>query len=99
MRTIVKVLRETSPRPPLCARLGISVQYASNITKGQPIGGTETLARISAELGLDDAEIGASVREMYHDVFVSRDVAGSDHAPDGESAMPESQESEHGHAA
>jgi len=46
-RTIVKILRETSPRTDLCRRLGISPQYASNIARGQPIGGAETLARFA----------------------------------------------------
>lgn len=70
MRTIRKVLREASPRAPLCKRLGISVQYAADIAaSGKPIGGAATLARVSAELGLDDAEIGASLREMFPEPF------------------------------
>lgn len=46
-RTIVKILRETRPRTALCKRLGISPQYASDIARGQPIGGAETLARFA----------------------------------------------------
>lgn len=69
MKTIVGILRETSPRRELCERVGISVQYAANIANGKPIGGTETLARIAGRLGLDDSEIGASVREMYPEEF------------------------------
>lgn len=71
MKTIVRILRETSPRRDLCRRLDISVQYAANIANGKPVGGTETLARIAARLGLDDAEIGASVREMYPREFAA----------------------------
>lgn len=65
MRTIVKVLREAEPRAPLCRRLRISPQYANDITKGKPIGGTQTLVRIADELGLTDQELGASAREMF----------------------------------
>lgn len=76
MRTIVTVLRAETPRVPLCKRLGISPQYASNITKGKPVGSTETVAKIAAELGLEDAEIGASIREMYPQIFApSSDAA------------------------
>lgn len=46
-RTIVKILRETRPRTELCRQIGISPQYASNIARGQPIGGAETLARFA----------------------------------------------------
>lgn len=75
---MLKIIRETRPRTELCRRLGITPQYASNIARGQPIGGTETLAQISARLGLSDDEIGASVREMYPEHFA--------HAPTSESA-------------
>ena len=69
MRTIVQALKQAEPRAPLCRRLGISPQYANDITKGKPIGGTETLAKIAGRLQLADAEIGASVREMYPEAF------------------------------
>lgn len=70
------------PRADLARRLHISAPYACDIAAGEPIGSTKTLARISAELGLSDADIGASVREMFPEPFAARDVAGSDHAPD-----------------
>lgn len=79
MRTITKELRAADPRAPLCRHLGISPQYANDITKGKAIGGTETLARIAGRLGLDDAEIGASVREMYPEAFTEPERA-DDHA-------------------
>lgn len=71
MKTVLRILRETRPRRPLCTRLGISPQYAANIVAGKPIGGTETLAQIAARLGLTDDEIGASVREMYPEHFTT----------------------------
>lgn len=45
--TIVKILQDTRPRTDMLRRVGISAQYASDIARGQPIGGTETLARFA----------------------------------------------------
>lgn len=72
MRTVKRVFLESKPRAPLCRRLGVSVQYASDIALGRPIGGTETLAKISARLQLTDEEIGASVREMFPKPFADQ---------------------------
>ena len=44
---------------------GISSQYISNILGGgQIIGSTRTLVRVADALGLSDAELGRSAREM-----------------------------------
>lgn len=69
--TIQDRLKNAKPRRALAARLRISPAYACTIAKGEPIGGTETVARISAELQLSDEEIGASVREMFPQHFGS----------------------------
>lgn len=70
--TIRRRFLEAKPRLALAKIVKISAPYAHDIAMGKPIGGTETLARIAGRLGLDDAEIGASVREMYPEAFGER---------------------------
>lgn len=64
MRTIRQVIIDASPRRDLCNRLAISVQLASDMALGERVGGARTLVRIADQLGLDDSELGASVREL-----------------------------------
>ena len=95
--TIRSILEEFKPRHLLASRLGISAAYACTIARGQPIGGTETLARISARLGLKDEEIGASVREMFPEHFASEAVADECRRSDDDAADAHLQGAEGAH--
>ena len=63
-RTILGVIRAAAPRTNLSAQINLSAQYLSDIMRGKPIGSTRTLVRVADVLGLSDAELGASAREM-----------------------------------
>lgn len=69
MRPIAQSIKETKSRLALCQRPDLSSQYADEIENRRAIGGTETLARLAGRLGLEDDEIGASIREMFPEHF------------------------------
>lgn len=54
-------------------KCGVSAPFVSQILRRRRGISTETLARISAAFGLEDAEIGASVRELHPDAFATPD--------------------------
>ncbi len=49
--------------------IGRSRSYVSQIVSGDRVPSLETVAKCSAALRLEDAEIGASVREMCPAIF------------------------------
>lgn len=63
-QTIRQLLLTAESRAELGARLGVSVQFFSDLCTGQRVGSGKTLVRIADTVGMSDELLGRSLREL-----------------------------------